>query len=335
MELFYPLNNSVLPPVDLRNAVRLSGLNKFLNLLVPLGLDMVLQAPMDLSPSYTFLTVFGPTDLALGNVSPQQNISLQNDVNALYYLVGVNGNHPFSSFVNDATLPTFSTANVIRTNVYSKPTGNVYTANGVLINSLGNFVATTGILHVMDTVIFPPTQTVLQFIQGDSRFTIFSQVYAPLMANFNPTGFFTLLAPINTAFNAYPNFTSSTNQTLLQIIGNHILTGSFFSAGFFNNQNLVSVNNFPLPITVNGNAITIGNANLLQADIITKDGVVLVIDNALIPAPPTTAPSSSSTSAVVSSSKAPTTGVTTKSDSSRFFLSTFTIFLIFLGLILM
>jgi transforming growth factor-beta-induced protein len=299
----FALNATLFPPINLQVATRLSNLNILLSIFAPLDYDGALAFPSILNlPGVTVLTLFGPTDAAFNALTPSQNATVQNDPNAAGYFL-VNGSFPFSSWTNDQLVSTISNGASIRLNIYNTPNGVIHTANGAPILSYGNFQATSGVLQVVNQVLFPPTSTLNLTISGDSRFTILRTVIqktnalAALASLHQPV---TIFAPIDTAFNQLPNLASLLNDTnaLFGVLLNHVVISTYFSAGLYDGQQLKTAAATTLPVAVNSTTVTVGGATVIQANVYLLDALVHVVDKVIIlPAATTAATGATGTNA--------------------------------------
>ncbi len=105
-------------------------------------------------------------------------------------------------------------------------------------------------------------------------------------------GPFTIFAPNNAAFEAYLGEMGLTVEDALAdttflstLLQGHVVEAaddSSMVAGMVDNP-FVSIAGTELPVTVDGDTITIGGANIVEADIFATNGVIHVIDTVLTP----------------------------------------------------
>ena len=105
-------------------------------------------------------------------------------------------------------------------------------------------------------------------------------------------GPFTIFAPNNAAFEAYLGEMGLTVEDALAdttflstLLQGHVVEAaddSSMVAGMVDNP-FVSIAGTELPVTVDGDTITIGGANIVEADIFATNGVIHVIDTVLAP----------------------------------------------------
>jgi len=180
-------------------------------------------------------------------------------------------------------------------------------ADGVFINGNIKVIATdvdasNGVIHVIDNVIVPPTQTLVQVAQGNTNFTeLVSLVLAadPAVATALSTASangLTVFAPTNAAFTElYKTMPKATlllpaNKTLLtNVLLYHVVPGRVFSTDLPNVSGEVATANPSGKVTFNlsGGAKVVGktsgSSNITTANILATNGVVHIIDKVLMP----------------------------------------------------
>jgi uncharacterized surface protein with fasciclin (FAS1) repeats len=74
------------------------------------------------------------------------------------------------------------------------------------------------------------------------------------------------------------------NKTMLsEVLTYHVVPGKVMSANLTNGMMLPTVQGENLTVTVIDNTPMINNANVLQPDVVVKNGVIHFIDTVLIP----------------------------------------------------
>ncbi len=101
-------------------------------------------------------------------------------------------------------------------------------------------------------------------------------------------GTFTLFAPTDAAFASLPKgaleqLMANPSGQLTDIMGYHILNGSWSSAVFQYLSPTPTLQGKSVKFTVDGDSIKVNEANLIVKDIYVSDGVIHVIDRVLIP----------------------------------------------------
>lgn len=179
-------------------------------------------------------------------------------------------------------------------------------ADGVFIN--GNIrviatdvMATNGIIHVIDDVIVPPTESLVQLAQADTNFTeLVSLVLAAdpaVAAALTSAGDgLTVFAPTNAAFRELYMTTPKSalldpaNQALLtSVLLYHVVPGRVFSTDLPNVSGPVQTANAGNSVTFNLSGqprvvgASSGESNIVAANILGTNGVIHVIDKVLMP----------------------------------------------------
>jgi uncharacterized surface protein with fasciclin (FAS1) repeats len=170
-------------------------------------------------------------------------------------------------------------------------------SSGVFVNGNSKVInadvpASNGIIHVIDNVILPPSQNIVQIAAGNANFkTLVSLVQqADLAATLSGAGPFTVFAPTDAAFTELfktVNPASLTKQQITDILRYHVVPGRVFSTDLANGE--VQTANPTGKVTVSlasGVVIkgkTSGDSKVTGANILGTNGVIHVIDKVLLP----------------------------------------------------
>lgn len=112
---------------------------------------------------------------------------------------------------------------------------------------------------------------------------------ADLIETLQGEGPFTVFAPTDEAFAALPAGTVESlllpeNQDqLVAILTYHVVAGEVLAEDVVELDSATTVNGQDVEITVEGDTVMINNATVIQADIMTSNGVIHVIDTVLLP----------------------------------------------------
>jgi transforming growth factor-beta-induced protein len=173
------------------------------------------------------------------------------------------------------------------------------TKNGdkLLINNAtviqADVMATNGIIHVIDTVIFPPD--IVQIAISDGRFKtlVIALTAADLVTALKGPGPFTVFAPTDDAFAKLPpgtidNLLKPENKPkLIKILTYHVVGGRALSSTDILAMNppfkLEMLNGLSTQITVDGGKIKVNDATVIVANVIGTNGIVHAIDTVLLP----------------------------------------------------
>ncbi|MEZ6044402.1 MAG: fasciclin domain-containing protein [Planctomycetaceae bacterium] len=156
---------------------------------------------------------------------------------------------------------------------------------------------TNGIIHVIDSVILPAEQTVVETAAAAGSFkTLCAAIEAAgLVETLNSEGPFTVFAPTDEAFANLPEGTLDSllkpenKNKLISILKYHVVAGRVYSSQAVEAGEAPTLLGPELMIkVVNGKAM-VNKASLVKTDIDSINGVIHVIDSVLIPAEDSTA----------------------------------------------
>ncbi len=161
--------------------------------------------------------------------------------------------------------------------------------------------ASNGIIHVIDTVLLPPTEeaqetpgTIVEVAAQSGAFpTLVAAVQAAgLVDTLNSDGPFTVFAPTEEAFTTALNTLGITAEQLLAdtelltaVLTYHVLALEAPSdlVATLDGQNVTTVNGADITITINNNTVQVNNATVTTTDIQASNGIIHVIDTVLLP----------------------------------------------------
>jgi uncharacterized surface protein with fasciclin (FAS1) repeats len=175
--------------------------------------------------------------------------------------------------------------------------GNVWVNNAKVIAA--DIKATNGVIHVIDKVLMPPTQNLVQLAQSNSNLSSLVAAVVKLgpgvvdlLSNGGP---FTVFAPTNDAFSnalaalGFATLGEVPNDALANILTYHVVNGRVFSYNLSNNLSVPTLNpgnNLTIKLTSGAQVQGNGNAtasNIIAVNILGTNGVVHVIDQVLLP----------------------------------------------------
>jgi len=112
-------------------------------------------------------------------------------------------------------------------------------------------------------------------------------IAAELADDLSGTGPFTVFAPTDAAFSAFPDLVTQLlvdpTGDLASVLLYHVVSGQALSTGLTDGQVITTLLGQDITVTINMNGVMINNANVIVADILADNGVVHVIDALLIP----------------------------------------------------
>uniref|UniRef100_T1JPA2 FAS1 domain-containing protein n=1 Tax=Strigamia maritima TaxID=126957 RepID=T1JPA2_STRMM len=251
------------------------------------GLDSQLE-------NYGDVTLFAFTDEAFKDLSKKEQMFYQENIESTRDLLRfhiVPGRQIKNKLVNDQKLLTLDGYNTLRIKVYRKGCG----VESAMMTKT-DIEGMNGVIHIVDRVLVPPTASMVETLQNDGNFSIMLEAIAkarhldPAILNTSlvKSGSLTLFAPSNEAFiqlgEARLRHVLQNSSYLRQVVKNHIVdnmisSGSFQSKLHYNiqtEQNIVEINKRAHGIRINSAAVT-------RSDIVTRDGIVHVVDHVLLP----------------------------------------------------
>lgn len=163
-------------------------------------------------------------------------------------------------------------------------------ADGVTISGanvvLADVMASNGVVHVIDKVILPPSESVVGLAVATPAVSTLVSVltmpeYKPILDALSGDGPFTVFAPTNDAF-AKAGVDPSDVDTVSDVLKYHVLSGAVFSDDLQASQDVATLNGAKVSVK-KSTGVTVNNANVIVADVAGTNGVVHVIDSVLLP----------------------------------------------------
>ncbi|OWF35135.1 transforming growth factor-beta-induced protein ig-h3-like [Mizuhopecten yessoensis] len=270
---------------DVDNIVTLAralGATTFVSYLTTTGLNTTLagQGPF---------TVFVPTNDAFENLSDDMKDNFNDTEFArttLKYHI-TSGRHYKSEFQDEEILISQDKDLPIRINLYKG--GTVLTASGCAV-SLTDINATNGVLHLVDRVMVMTPE--FGSVSGLLSFPIFRFMYYGMIDG-NMTGLLsghapiTVFAPNDAAFQKLPpdQFKKlyKNGTAIRRMMRNHIVRGTFFTAGMYNGEPLNTMEGQTLNVAMTNGNVTVNDAPLVIPDWTCSNGVAHVTATVFMP----------------------------------------------------
>ena len=166
-----------------------------------------------------------------------------------------------------------------------------------------DILTANGVIHVIDTVILPPsmiaaeeeqammeeTPDIVDIAVNDGRFTtlVTALQAAGLVDTLKGEGPFTVFAPTDEAFAALPEGTLESLladiPALTDVLLYHVVPGKVMATDVVNLDSADTVLGQPVSISTADGNVTVDGANVIITDIEGKNGVIHVIDAVIIP----------------------------------------------------
>jgi transforming growth factor-beta-induced protein len=142
--------------------------------------------------------------------------------------------------------------------------------------------ASNGVIHVIDKIILPPADDIVATAVAAGDFTQLADALtaADLVTTLQGEGPFTVFAPTDAAFEALESVPSG--DALKDVLLYHVVSGAVGSGDLKAGTVSTLLAGKDLTVALEG-GVQINDANVTMANIITKNGVIHVIDSVLIP----------------------------------------------------
>ncbi|HKJ86538.1 MAG TPA: fasciclin domain-containing protein [Spirochaetia bacterium] len=232
-------------------------------------------------------TVLAPTDdafakLPMGTVpSLLRNIPALSDI-LLYHVIGAE--------VYSETVAGLASA----TTVQGQPVAITVSNGNVFVNDaqviITDVQASNGVIHVIDTVILPPSGNIAETLEADGRFsTLLAAVgAADLAETLSSGGPFTLFAPTDAAFRRLPAGTVPALlgdvPQLTDILLYHVVEGRVFAGDVVGLTEAPSVQGEAIGVATSGSSVILnGESTVTEVNILANNGVIHVIDRVILP----------------------------------------------------
>uniref|UniRef100_A0A672M440 Periostin-like n=1 Tax=Sinocyclocheilus grahami TaxID=75366 RepID=A0A672M440_SINGR len=226
-------------------------------------------------------TLFAPTNDAFDKLDREVLDRLMEDKNSLQALLNY---HLLNSVqCSEAILAGTSYETLEGSNIEIGCDGDSLTVNGIKMVLKKDIVTTNGVIHLIDQVLMPDSAKQVMELVGQSQGT-FSDMLTELglSAAMRPQAEYTLLAPLNTAFN---DEVMSMDQSFLKIIlENHILKNKIVLSQLYNGQRLETLAGKFLRVFVYRTAVCIENACLIRGSKEGSNGALHLMKTLITPA---------------------------------------------------
>jgi len=153
-----------------------------------------------------------------------------------------------------------------------------------------DIMASNGVIHVLDSVILPPSLVDVAVGAGSFKTLVQAAVAAGLADTLAKGGPFTVFAPTDEAFaklgkDTIADLLKPENKAkLASILKHHVVAGTVLSGAAVKLTEATTINGTKLALKVEGKALMVGGAKVTAADVMAGNGVIHVIDAVLIPA---------------------------------------------------
>ncbi|XP_051962878.1 periostin-like isoform X1 [Xyrauchen texanus] len=226
-------------------------------------------------------TLFAPTNDAFEKLGREVLDRLMEDKESLQALLNY---HLLNSVqCSEAIMSGTSHETLEGSNIEIGCDGDSLTVNGVKMVLKKDIVTSNGVIHLIDQVLMPDSAKQVMELVGQSQAT-FSDMLMELglSAAMRPQAEYTLLAPLNTAFN---DEVMSMDQNFLRIIlENHVLKNKIVLSQLYNGQRLETLGGKFLRVFVYRTALCIENACLIRGSKEGRNGALHLMKTLISPA---------------------------------------------------
>jgi uncharacterized surface protein with fasciclin (FAS1) repeats len=169
--------------------------------------------------------------------------------------------------------------------VTPKGNGNATISDGINEANIveGDLLAQNGVIHVIDTVLMPP-RSPSETARSIEELSTFSDtlISKEQLSTVDDAKEITIFAPDNNAFSQLSKSTLESDG-MKDILKYHVVKGVFYSRVVTNGTKSKTSEGKDVLITVDGDNVSVNDAKVIRADILTNNGVMHIIDTVLDP----------------------------------------------------
>jgi uncharacterized surface protein with fasciclin (FAS1) repeats len=226
-------------------------------------------------------TVFAPTNDAFSKLAAVPSGDALKEV-LLYHVAA--GKFDAKTLLKNGSVKTLQ-GQVVRV----KRMGDKVILNDSVIVTTADIEASNGIVHVIDTVLIPPTppKSIVEIAAGNPNFStlVGALSSANLVEALSGEGPFTVFAPTNDAFSKLAAVPSG--DALKEVLLYHVATGKFDAKTLLKNGSVKTLQGQVVRVKLVGDKVILNDVVMVTtANIEASNGIIHVIDTVLIPAAP-------------------------------------------------
>lgn len=166
-------------------------------------------------------------------------------------------------------------------------------ANGVFVNGIkvktADVQASNGIIHIIENVLIPPTQTIQQIAAGNPNLSLLvaAVTKAGLLNAIGGDGKFTVFAPTNAAFNAAgfnsaEDINAAPTNLITTVVSYHVLGTNAFASDLINGATVPTLQGGTLTIGTTPPSVKITTSSNPVSNIVVSGGVNIVATNGVV-----------------------------------------------------
>jgi len=245
-------------------------------------------------------TVFAPTDEAFAKLDKALLDDLLKPENK-ETLVAILTYHVVPGKVTAADVAKLTSAKTVQgEEITVKVEGDMVMVNNAKVTQT-DIMASNGVIHVIDTVILPPTvaeklaasqqKDIVDTAVAAGNFKTLAAALqaAGLVETLKGEGPFTVFAPTDEAFAKLDKallddlLKPENKDTLVAILTYHVVPGKVTAADVAKLTSAKTVQGEEITVKVEGDMVMVNNAKVTQTDIMASNGVIHVIDTVILP----------------------------------------------------
>ncbi len=281
-------DEQVMPTI---NVVELAQRNPDLSILVSAVVKAGLANTLATTQN---ITVFAPTNAAFVAAGyPQSAIDALTPAQVTDVLAPLLKYHVLGTKVTSGSVPVSDAVATLNTlNIFASRNANGVFVNGIKVTQ-ADVNASNGVVHVINGVLVPPTQTIAEIVIANPNFSLLKAavIRANLATALGGPGKFTVFAPVNAGFPAALNTEDKINAVAVAdvaaLINQHAFATNIFASDLTNGDTGATLNATKMltvtlePVTVKIKGSTNAASNVTTANIVAKNGVIHIINTVL------------------------------------------------------
>ena len=231
-------------------------------------------------------TVFAPTDAAFDALPAGLLGKLLDDTDLLASILTY---HVVEGAVDSAAVVDLTEATTLQGETIDiSVDGSTVSINGATV-TIVDIEATNGIIHVIDSVIVPPSIVLPKDLVDTAIDAGFNELAgavtaAGLVETLRSEGPFTVFAPTDAAFEAAAAVTDGlTIEQLAEVLLYHVVSGEVDAATVVGLSTATTVQGEDITIDASNDVVLNGNSTVTVTDVVASNGIIHVIDAVLLP----------------------------------------------------
>lgn len=202
--------------------------------------------------------------------------------------------HVLGTKVNASGVPASDAVpSLLGTNIFASKNGNGVFVNGIRVKT-ADVAASNGVVHVIEKVLIPPTNTIAQIVSADTSFSILlaAVVKAGLADAVSQSGKYTVFAPTNAAFRAagFANaaaINAAPTATIQKVVRDHVLSTNVFAGDLTDGIQPTTIGTTTLTVNLSPARVKLSSSSnpssaITATNIVATNGVIHVIDRVIL-----------------------------------------------------